>query len=126
MGWFLTVIGVGLYLNYVTILNSSEELLFVIPFSFYFILFFYMIVVIWIFPLLAHYQTNWFGYIRNAVIIGLTKIHYTMASGLVIFLVVYFSLDYPGIIPFFSIGLTAIGCMWIAMQIFGQLDQRTS
>ncbi|WP_078551338.1 YesL family protein [Bacillus alkalicellulosilyticus] len=126
IGWFLTAIGVVLYLNYLAIINSNEELFFVIPFTFYFILLFYLIVVIWIFPLVAHYQTSWFGYIRSAIIIGLTKIHYTLASALVISVVVYFSLDFPGIIPFFSISLIAISCMWIAMQTFGQLDQRSS
>lgn len=126
MGWLLTIIAGILYINYYAIVNSSEELLFVFPFTFYFILFFYLIVVIWVFPLLAHYQTTFFGYIRNAVIIGLTKIHYTLASGSVIFLVVYFSLDFPGIIPFFSISVIAISCMWIAMLIFENLDQTTS
>ncbi|GAE35017.1 YesL family protein [Halalkalibacter akibai] len=125
MGWLLTVIGGILYLNY-QVIASSSEILFVIPFAFYFILFFYIIVVIWAFPLLAHYQTTWFAYIRSAVIIGLTKIHYTFASGLVVFAVVYVSLDFPGMIPFFSISLAAIGCMWFAMQTFGKLDARTS
>ncbi|MFC0473702.1 YesL family protein [Halalkalibacter kiskunsagensis] len=126
IGWLLTIIGGILYMNYLAIANSSEELLFVVPFAFYFILFFYIIVVIWVFPLLAHYQTSWFSYIRSAIIIGLTKIHYTLASGLVVFTVVYFSLDFPGLIPFFSISLATIGCMWLSMQTFGQLDEQTS
>ncbi|TPE70354.1 YesL family protein [Halalkalibacterium halodurans] len=126
MGWFLTIIGGILYLNYLAIRNASEELLFVIPFAFYFILFFYIIVVLWVFPLLAHYQTTWFAYIRHAIIIGLTNMHYTLASGLVVFSVVYFSLDFPGLIPFFSVSLATIGCMWFSMQTFRQLDERTN
>ncbi|WP_332630766.1 YesL family protein [Halalkalibacter flavus] len=126
IGWCLTVIGGILYLNYLAIERSREELLFVIPFAFYFILFFYIIVVIWVFPLLAHYQTTWFSYIRNAVIIGLTKIHYTLASGVMVFTVIYVSLDFPGLIPFFSVSFATIGCMWLSMQTFVKIDEQTS
>ncbi|MDQ0257364.1 putative membrane protein YesL [Evansella vedderi] len=126
LGWILTFVGTLLYLNYRVIANASGELLFVIPFAFYFILFFYFIIVLWSFPLLAHYKSTLFKYIQNAVIIGLTKIHYTFASGVLVFTVIYISLDFPGLIPFFSISIAAIGCMWISMQIFGQLDKRAS
>lgn len=126
VGWLLTIFGGLLYLNYQVISGSAGEISFVIPFVFYFVLFFYCLIVIWSFPLLAHYKASWFQYIRNALIIGLTKIHYTLASLLVIFAVTYFSLDYPALIPFFSISLTAVGCMWFSLQIFEKLDHKSS
>ncbi|WP_416147540.1 YesL family protein [Salipaludibacillus sp. HK11] len=126
MGWFLSIIGGLLYLNYRVIANSPGEIVFVIPFAFYLVLFFYIIIVLWSFPLLAHYQTSWFRHIRNALIIGLTKLHYTFASGFVVFTVVYLSLDFPGFIPFFSISFVSLGCMWFSMKIFWELDHKTS
>jgi uncharacterized membrane protein YesL len=126
MGWVLFIVGGLLYLNYRVIANTTGEIIFVIPFAFYLVLFFYTIIVIWSFPLLVHYQGTWFQHIRNALIIGLTKIHYTLASGLVVFAITYFSLDFPGFIPFFSISMAAIGCMWLSMQVFKKLDHRLS
>ena len=124
LGWLLTIIGGLLYLNFKVIADSSGEILFVIPFAFYLVIFFYVIVILWTFPLVAHYQATWIQHIKNALIIGLTRIHYTIASGLVVLSVAYFSLDYPGLIPFFSISVAAIGSMWFSMRIFGKIDQR--
>jgi len=124
LGWLLSVIGGLLYLNFKVIAESSGEILFVIPFAFYLVIFFYVIVILWTFPLLAHYQASWKQHIKNALIIGLTRIHYTIASGLVVLAVFYFSLDYPGLIPFFSISVASIGSMWFSMRIFGKIDQK--
>lgn len=123
MGWILSVIGIILYLNYRVILNRADEFFFAVPFAFYLLVFFYTILVIWSFPLLVHYKATWGQHLKNAIIIGLTKIHYTIVCGAIIFAVVYFSLGYPGIIPFFTISLIGIVCMWFTLQIFNQLDQ---
>ncbi|WP_138420326.1 YesL family protein [Aquibacillus sediminis] len=122
VGWLLTIIGIVLYVNYRLIGLSAGEFSFVVPFAFYFILFFYTIIVIWIFPLLVHYQTSWLQQIKNALIIGLTKIHYTLANGIILMLVIYFSLKFPGIIPFFSFSLITLGIMYVSIQVFNKID----
>ncbi|MCF6409092.1 YesL family protein [Pseudalkalibacillus salsuginis] len=126
LGWLLFAVGVLLYFSYQVIVHSAGEITFIIPFVFYLVLFFYVIIVLWSFPLLVHYQATWFHQIKNALIIGLINLHYTFASGLVVFAVAYFSLVYPGVIPFFSIGVAALGCMWLSMKIFWKLDQHLS
>lgn len=123
MGWILSTIGIILYLNYRVIQSNTGEIVFIVPFAFYFIVFFYTILVIWSFPLLVHYKATSLQHFKNAMIIGLSKIHYTIISGSVIFTIVYLSLSYPGVIPFFTIGTIGIGCMWLSLQIFNQLDQ---
>lgn len=122
IGWFVTILGGFLYLDYQIINGWLGQLSFMIPFLFFFVLFFYLLIAIWSFPLLVHYKAHWFEYIRNAVIIGLTKIHYTLASFLIIFTVAYCSLSFPGIIPFFSVSLGTVGCMWLALQTFEKLE----
>ncbi|WP_226037213.1 YesL family protein [Aquibacillus saliphilus] len=126
LGWLLSVIGGLLYLNYRVIINSAEDIFFIIPFAFYLLLFFYIIVVIWSFPLLTHYQASIVQHIKNAIIIGLTKIHYTIVSGFVIVLTMYLSLSYPGIIPFFSFSIVSLLCMWFSMQIFSKVDNTSA
>ncbi|MCR2823074.1 YesL family protein [Lederbergia panacisoli] len=126
LGWILLVVGGLLYLNYKVLAEAAGEILFIIPFMFYLILFFYCIIILWTFPLLVHYKASWFQHLRNALIIGLSKIHYTAASGLVIVGVIFFSLEFPGMIPFFSISIAALGCMWFSLQIFQKMDTRVS
>lgn len=123
MGWILSVIGIILYSNYRVILNHAGEFVFAVPFAFYLLVFFYTILVIWSFPLLIHYKATWRQHFKNAIIIGLTKIHYTIFCGALIFAIIYLSLSYPGIIPFFTISLMGLACMWFTLKIFNQLDQ---
>ncbi|MBS4219235.1 YesL family protein [Bacillus sp. FJAT-49711] len=126
LGWILSIVGGLLYLNYKVLADAASEILFIIPFMFYLILFFYCIILLWTFPLLVHYKATWFQHLRNALIIGLSKIHYTAASGLVIISVIFFSLEFPGMIPFFSISIAALGCMWFSLKIFQGMDNRVS
>lgn len=126
MGWILATIGAILYFNYQLMSSNTSEVVFVVPFAFYFIVFFYSILVIWSFPLLAHYKATWRQHFKNAIIIGLTKIHYTIVSGAIIFGGVFVSLSFPGVLPFFSISTIGVGCMWLSLQIFIQLDQGQS
>ncbi|MBM7553144.1 YesL family protein [Thalassobacillus pellis] len=126
IGWILTIFGGLLYLNYKVIAGSGGEVLFIVPFAFYLLLFFYTIVALWVFPLMVHYKTGWRQYLKNALIIGVTKLHYTLAIAVVVFAVLYYSLEYPGMIPFFTISLMATGSMWLSMLVFRQLDQKES
>ena len=124
LGWILLLIGLVLYWNFQLMAESAGEIPVFVPFAFYLVLFFYTMIAMWSFPLLVHYKGSWRQHLKNALIIGLTKIHYTVANFLVLFSIAYFSLAYPGFIPFFSISLSALCSMWFALQIFQKLDER--
>jgi uncharacterized membrane protein YesL len=123
IGWMLSVVGAILFINYQLIRQVTGELAFVFPFAFYFLVFFYIILLIWAFPLLVHYKVTWRQHMRNAMIIGLSKLHYTVMCGLVMFSIIYFSLSYPGLIPFFTFSVLGFSSMWFSMRIFNQVDQ---
>ncbi|SDM89374.1 YesL family protein [Sediminibacillus halophilus] len=123
IGWTIAGIGAILYLNYQIILTSEQDFWFFVPFAFYVVLFFYALLLFWCLPLLVHYKTSWFHYLKNAIVLGLTNIHYTLLTGTFFFLVSYFSLEYPGIFPFFSASLLAAGWMWSSFQVFKKIDK---
>jgi uncharacterized membrane protein YesL len=123
MGWILSTIGIILYFNYRVIQSNAGEIVHLVTFAFYFIIFFYIILVIWSFPLQAHYKATNLQHFKNAIIIGLSKFHYTIISGAIVFAIAYFSLSYPGVIPFFTISAVGIGCMWLPLMTFNQIDQ---
>jgi len=123
LGWILTITGVILYVNFQLMKNSVSVFSVVTPFAFYLIVFFYMILLIWAFPMLVHYKATWRLHLKNAIIVGLSKIHYTLMCGLAIFAILYLSLSYPGIIPFFTISVLGIGVMWVTLRVFTKMDQ---
>ncbi|WP_121664274.1 YesL family protein [Metabacillus litoralis] len=123
LGWILTITGVILYVNFQLMKNSVSVFSVVTPFAFYLMVFFYMILLIWAFPMLVHYKATWRQHLKNAIIVGLSKIHYTLMCGLAIFAILYLSLSYPGIIPFFTISVLGIGVMWVTLRVFTKMDQ---
>lgn len=125
IGWTLSLIGAVLFLNYKAIADSTEEVWIGTIFGFYFITFFYLIIVAWTFPLLIRFENQWFKHLKSALIIGLVKIHYTIAIYSVMFSIIYLTLTYPGIIPFFSISLFICMWYWLSSQVLKKLEVQT-
>lgn len=124
LGWILSVIGAGLFLNFKIIEASQGQLNILIPFAFYLILFFYLLIVIWSFPLKAHYEAGIFRTIINALILGLTKTHISVVIIISLFAVTYLSLEVPTFILFLLFSLSALIWFWNAFRIFKRLDKQ--
>ncbi|WP_017471156.1 YesL family protein [Amphibacillus jilinensis] len=122
-GWAVLAIGMVLYINFRLIESAQNEMYFFIPFAFYFVAFVYLIMVIWLFPLYIHYEATWKQHIKNALIFGIGKIHYTMTIIIFVSAVVYLSLEFPSLIVFFSIGLTSTLVMWVMLSAFRKIDK---
>ena len=125
LGWLLILIGIVLYINFRVMINLEDELFVVVPFAFYLLFFFYVILIIWSFPLLAHYNGTIIQHLKNSIIIGITKIHNTITIVLILFVISYFSLEFPGVIPFFSISITILSWAWISFKTFNEIDNNT-
>lgn len=123
IGWILTIAGIILYLNYLAI-QSISSVHIVFHAAFYLLIFFYINLVIWSFPLLAHYDGKISQFFRNAIIIGFGRIHYTIAVLVYFFVVLYISLKFPGFLPFFTISAAAFGWIWISMDLFQKNDEK--
>lgn len=123
LGWLLLLVGGILYINYKTLLNMSGNLLWISTFAFYLLVFFYILLIIWIFPLLSHYNGTIMQQIKNAIILGLGRIHISLASFLWLFIVIYFSLKYPSSILFVSFSIGSLGWAWISLRTFNKLDE---
>ncbi|MRX71527.1 DUF624 domain-containing protein [Bacillus lacus] len=121
MGWMMTIAGGVLYFNY-TVMKSMGSLNIVTYAAFYLLILFYLNVLIWSFPQLAHYNGSIKLVFKNAIIFGFGKFHYTVAIMVYMFAVLYVSLNYPGILPFFTISVLAFGWIWISMNLFQKVD----
>ena len=123
IGWILAMAGMVLYFNYLAIqsMGSVSILSYV---AFYLLIFFYLTLVIWSFPQLAHYDGRISHFFKNAIIIGFGRIHYTLAVIVYIFAVLYVSLKFPGLLPFFTMSALAFGWIWISMDLFQKSDRK--
>ncbi|UFT99764.1 DUF624 domain-containing protein [Radiobacillus kanasensis] len=126
LGWVMVLIGVVLYLNYQVMKASTADIPFLVPFFFFAMLFFYLLVLVWAFPLMAHYNGGILQHMKNAIVIGLTKLHISVAISITLFSLVYLSLEYPTIILFFLFSLGSLIWYWLASRIFQKLDQSKS
>lgn len=123
IGWILAMAGMILYLNYLAI-QSMSNVNIIFHAAFYLLIFFYINLVIWSFPQLAHYDGKITHFFRNAIIIGFGRIHYTIAVMVYFFAVLYISLKFPGFLPFFTISTAAFGWIWISMDLFQKNDEK--
>lgn len=123
IGWILTIIGFLFYLNFQVISSSQEEMLFVVPFIFYFLLFLYFTMVIWAFPLIVHNYASVIQQLKNALIIGISKIHITITIMLLMFSTMFFSLEFPVLLVFFTFSLLALIWMWLTLRVFVKVFQ---
>jgi len=121
VGWILTIAGVILYLNYL-VLKGMGDMNIVFYVAFYLIILFYLNLVIWSFPQLAHYNGKVKHFFKNAIILGFGRFHYTIAIMVYIFIVLYISLRFPGVLPFFTISIGTYGWIWMSMKVFQKVN----
>jgi uncharacterized membrane protein YesL len=123
IGWLLTILGILLYVNYQVMVLMDDSLPIVTIFAYFLILFFYGLFIIWVFPMIANYNGSIKQYLKNSFIIGIGKIHVTLALMIWLFVVLYVSLEFPATIIFCSISIAAVGWNWLTLRAFDNLKQ---
>ncbi|GLO66751.1 MULTISPECIES: YesL family protein [Oceanobacillus] len=88
--------------------------------------FIYLVLILYIFPLYVNYNLSRWLYIKYAILIGLTNLHYTITMMIVISGLYYLFMRIPGLIPFFSISTTGLVIMGISYLSFNNLDKKRS
>ncbi|MCT1575736.1 YesL family protein [Oceanobacillus kimchii] len=88
--------------------------------------FIYLVLILYIFPLYVNYNLSRWLYIKYAILIGLTNLHYTITMMIVISGLYYLFMRIPGLIPFFSISTTGLVIMGISYLSFKNLDKKRS
>jgi|SRR5690625_147038 len=126
IGLILTLIAAILFLNYYALRELGAKVPVYVVFSYYFVVFLYSVLLVWIFPLLSHYDTKIIQYFKNALIIGITKILSTVIIISVTFVIMYFSIKLPSMFLFCSISLIALTYAFFSGQVFAKIDEITN
>lgn len=83
----------------------------------------YAIVLLYLFPIFVHYEWKKRMYLKYALLLGSAHPHYTLLMVVLIGAVYYISMFIPGLIPFFSVSVTAYFMMWTAYQIIRRMEE---
>jgi len=116
IGWIIVFIGLILYVNFKIIQSYNAEIPIFIIFAFYLVLLMYIIVVTWIFPLLANYYDSIRSYFANALVLGVTHLHLTALFVVGTFLIIYISLLFPGLFLFFTASILSFFWMYFTSK----------
>lgn len=102
VGWGLSIFGGVLYLNYKILQVVKHEVPYFMIFSFYTVIFIYIVIALWIFPLISYHHNSIKKHLFSALVLGITNIFNTILILSFTFLLVYGSLSFPAIILFFT------------------------
>ncbi|MCL7749936.1 YesL family protein [Halalkalibacter alkaliphilus] len=123
-GILFLVLSIVLYVNYIFLSTIDGWLLNVMTFGFISFLVLFIITLLYIFPLIVHYQLNKLDYLKYAIIIGLTHPLITLLM-LVQFIAIYLLIiKVPGFLPFFSVSSISFVIMWLANYTFNKIEDR--
>lgn len=124
IGFSLVFIMLLLYFNYYALLEFGKQIPVFIVFAYFFLIIMFVLLCMWLFPLLSHYDAKVIQHFKNAFIIGLIKFPSTLAMMLSVFLIIYFSIMFPSLILFFSISLIALSMAFFSNRVFEQIDHQ--
>lgn len=122
IGFNLVFIIILLIINYYALLEFGEQIPIFIIFAYYFVVFIFSVLLVWLFPLLSHYDTKVIYYFKNALLIGLTRIPTTISIIASVFLILYVSLKLPSLFLFFTISLVALSVAFLTGRVFEEID----
>lgn len=121
LGWVFALIGFVLYINYTVMVQMGDQLSVIVVFAYYFVIFVYMAVLAWAFPLYVHTKERLGTLIKNAFIMGVTFLPRTIGIFVGVFIILYISLNIPTMLLFFTGSLLALYIMFITHRVFEKI-----
>lgn len=121
LGWVFALIGFVLYINYTVMVQMGDQLSVIVVFAYYFVIFVYMTVLAWAFPLYVHTKERLGTLIKNAFIMGVTFLPRTIGIFVGVFIILYISLNIPTMLLFFTGSLLALYIMFITHRVFEKI-----
>lgn len=111
LGWCLIASGVFITFDFLLIrtVHGTLQLALIVPLIM--ITVFYIITLLYIFPVYVHYDLKMIAYIKNAFFLGILNFHITLIMLAGLAALSYLILLQPGFIPFFSI----VSFAWVLM-----------
>lgn len=122
IGILFVLVGYVLYIDSMFIKNVTGTMQMALIVPFLIACLFYLITLLYIFPVYVHYELTVLQYIRNSFFIGILNPISTLLMIISISLLGILFGYLPEIVPFFSIVLIAIITMWGSNRTFHKME----
>jgi uncharacterized membrane protein YesL len=121
LGLILFLLGYILYVD-LAFIQAEGILLSLLRFCVLAVGFFFVIILLYIFPVYVHYDWKILKYIKYALILGASYPHFTFGMMIGMFILYLLLSILPGVIPFFSVSLLAYLVMYVSCQVFSKAE----
>ncbi|WP_214482476.1 YesL family protein [Bacillus sp. SM2101] len=121
LGFLLIILGFGLYVDFVYVKSLNSALGIILLGSTLLLTALFIITILNLFPIYAHYELNIFQYIQRAFSIGILHPIRTIMMALGVIGIYFISSAFPGFIIFFSGSLLSYLITWIASRNFSDV-----
>ncbi|WP_445612377.1 YesL family protein [Geobacillus sp. YF-1] len=85
---------------------------------------FYMVMLLYVFPIYVHYELRFWQYMKYAFLIGMANPLMTLVMLVSVGILLLVLMYIPGLIPFFSISTMALVVMGTALRVFGKMEEK--
>lgn len=121
IGLILAAVGIIIYVD-LAFIYPEHFLLHVLRFVIMIFGFLFLIMLFYMFPLLAHFDWKKRMYFKFSLILGISYLQYTLTM-MAVAAVLYIAFAFlPGIVPFFSVSLLSYAVMWLAYQVLKKAE----
>jgi uncharacterized membrane protein YesL len=124
LGLILVIFGLFLYYDYKFIMAAGGMIQYTLTIPLLIITSFYFITFLYLFPVYVHFDQKFFQYVKNSFYIGILNLDITILIVILIGLMGYFFSAIPGLLPFFSLSVTAVVIMWGAAFNFRRIEKK--
>lgn len=122
IGYILVIIGAILYFDY-HFFSGQEGIIFggikILTGS---VIFIYILVVLYIFPVFVHFKLKLFEYIKNALLISLSQLLLSIVMFIGTGLLYYAFFSISGLLIIFGISLPAYWISWVAQHVLKKIE----
>lgn len=123
LGYLLLCMGTLVYFNLNFFRSFEGEFYFMMSFIMLLLALMLMIVTMYIFPVLVHYELKFLQYIKQAIFIAFLRPLHVASIFITGLATYYFFIYLPGFIPLFGISIFVHLNMWLAYQSFQSIEQ---
>ncbi|MEQ6377895.1 YesL family protein [Bacillaceae bacterium S4-13-58] len=123
-GLILFFLGYILYIDFIFITNLDGMLGLLLNVALLLVLMFYVIVILYIFPVFVHYQLKIFQYFKYAIVIGISFPLRTIMMAVSVFVIYQLSIHIQGLILFFSVSSLSFVITWITYGAFLKIEEK--
>lgn len=122
LGFVLILVGLILIVDYKFYISQHVSTFFLLKFLWLGIVLLYSIIILFLFPIYAHYQFKPYQYIKNAFVIAISfPLQSFLMIGGSIFMVL-FAMKFPGVSLFLSGSAFSYWITFIAHQVFSKME----